>query len=245
MIRMNFRRAGFIALFASVIAFSVSFMASPQASAVDAEVGVGSAKAQVGHEVVVQVGAEHVAAPGLGAWTFDVEYNPEFVTALDCTAHQNSLCNADFGDNAVRFVGTRVEGLTGAFELGDVVFECKKAGKSALELSVTVFADATPGEPQPINPAVTHGSLTCSDEPPPTATPKPEPTAEPPASDPDKLLGDADCSGHVDSVDAVFVLQYVALLIDELPCPHNADVNSDGEINALDAALILQEVAGF
>ncbi len=245
MIGMSIRRAGFVALFASAIALIIGFAASPQASAVDAEVGVSSAETQIGYEVAVQVGAEHIVAPGLGAWTFDVEYNPEFVTVFDCTAHQNSLCNAGFSANAVRFVGTRVEGLTGAFDLGDVVFECKKVGKSALELSVTVFADATLGAPQPMNPVVTHGSLTCSDEPPPTETPKPEPTAEPPASEPDKLPGDADCNGHVDSVDAIFVLQYVVLLIDEVPCPHNADVNADGEINALDAALILQEVAGF
>jgi len=247
MIGMNIRRAGFVALFASVIALTVAFMASPGASAVDAEVGVGSAKTQIGYEVTVQVGAEHITAPGLGAWTFDLEYNPEFVTALSCVAYQNSLCNAAFSDNAVRFVGTRVTGLTGAFELGDVVFECKKVGKSALELSVTVFADATLGAPQPMNPVVTQGSLTCSAEPEPTATPtpEPEPTAEPPASEPDKLPGDVDCSGHVDSVDAVYVLQYVVLLIDEVPCPDNADVNGDGEINALDAALILQEVAGF
>lgn len=235
--KMTLRRAGFVALFAGGIALLVSLMISPAVSAQGAEVGVSSAKAQVGHDVAVYIDAEHIDEPGLGAWAVDVEFNPEIVTALSCTAHQNSLCNADYSDHAVRFVGSRVDGLTGAFDLGEVVFDCKNVGKSGLELSVSVFADTTLGAPQPIGVVVTHGSITCSEE--------PEPTAEPPASEPDKLPGDADCSGYVDSVDAIYILQYGVLLIDAVPCPHNADVNGDGEIDAVDAALILQEIAGL
>jgi hypothetical protein len=41
------------------------------------------------------------------------------------------------------------------------------------------------------------------------------------------------------------VLQNSAGLLASLPCPQNGDVNGDGRINAIDAQLILQFVAGF
>ncbi len=60
-----------------------------------------------------------------------------------------------------------------------------------------------------------------------------------------KLLGDADCSGRVDSVDAALVLQFDAGFFDALPCPENADVDQDGAATSIDAALILQFDAGL
>ena len=70
----------------------------------------------------------------------------------------------------------------------------------------------------------------------PTATPTPTPLCQ---------LGDASGDGSVNSIDAAFILQLVAGLIDSLPCEAGADTNDDGSINPLDAALILQFVAGF
>ena len=58
-------------------------------------------------------------------------------------------------------------------------------------------------------------------------------------------LGDADCSGFVDSIDAALVLQLDAGLFDVLVCSLYANVNEDSTVNALDAALILQLVAGL
>ena len=49
-------------------------------------------------------------------------------------------------------------------------------------------------------------------------------------------------AGHID---AAFVLQFNAGLLDSLPCEENADVNTDGSSNAIDALLILQFVAGL
>lgn len=68
-------------------------------------------------------------------------------------------------------------------------------------------------------------------------------TLQPPA--PGGPLGDVDCDGVVNSIDAALVLQLVAGLIGSLPCPDAADVNEDGLINSIDAALILQYVAGL
>lgn len=57
--------------------------------------------------------------------------------------------------------------------------------------------------------------------------------------------GDANCSGNVDSIDALLVLQLIAELIDTVACPNAADANADGTTDAIDAALILQLTAGL
>lgn len=58
-------------------------------------------------------------------------------------------------------------------------------------------------------------------------------------------LGDADCSGHVEALDAQAILAYDVGFKPQTPCPENSDVNSDGVINPIDAALILQYDAGI
>jgi len=77
-----------------------------------------------------------------------------------------------------------------------------------------------------------------TDTPSPTGTPSPTPT---PAS----TIGDANCDGSTNSIDAALVLQKVAGLIGGVECPDLADVNDDGNIDAIDAALILQIDAGL
>jgi len=58
-------------------------------------------------------------------------------------------------------------------------------------------------------------------------------------------LGDVNCDGHVNPVDAELVLQDDAGLLGSLPCPANADVSVDGLTDARDALLILQFDAGL
>ncbi|MEX2158497.1 MAG: dockerin type I repeat-containing protein [Dehalococcoidia bacterium] len=70
-------------------------------------------------------------------------------------------------------------------------------------------------------------------------------TAPPPTPTPTGHVGDANCSGSVNSTDAALVLQYGAALISSLPCQALADANQNGQLNASDAALILQFVAGL
>jgi hypothetical protein len=82
----------------------------------------------------------------------------------------------------------------------------------------------------------------------PTDTPTtvaPSPTATRTSTPDDTVFGDANCDGEVDAIDAALILQYLAGLIDGLPCTTNADANDDGTTNAVDAALVLQYVAGL
>jgi len=72
------------------------------------------------------------------------------------------------------------------------------------------------------------------------ATPTPS-AATPPGAG----LGDVNCDGMINSIDAALVLQLSSGLTASLPCSGNADVNVSGAVNAIDAALILQRVAGL
>jgi len=81
-----------------------------------------------------------------------------------------------------------------------------------------------------------------------TSTPSPSATDTPTrtvTATPTAPTGDANCDHTVNPIDGAVILQYVAALIDSLPCLHAADANNDGQTNALDAALVLQFAAGL
>ncbi len=58
-------------------------------------------------------------------------------------------------------------------------------------------------------------------------------------------LGDVNCDGVIDSIDAALIVQMWAGLSVSLPCQHIADVNGSGVIGPIDALLILQYNAGL
>src|SRR3989344_5065830 len=58
-------------------------------------------------------------------------------------------------------------------------------------------------------------------------------------------MGDVNCSGRINAIDAQLVLQKEARLVNRIQCEEAGDVNGDRVINAVDAELILQFEAGL
>ncbi len=246
-LRFMLKRFTFIALLAAVV-FAGGVLLPVLAGAAQGTLRVNSAQAFVGHKAVITLSARDVGAPGVGVWTIDVSYDPATVSVVECRAAQGGICNEGFAEDVVRVAGISLTGIVG--DLAGISFRCEQAGVSLLGVSIDVFSDASIGEPQPIDTSILTGALTCFEEPPsptPTAVP-PTPTdvpAEPPASHPDKVAGDADCDEDIDSIDAAHVLQFEARLLAEIACPDNADANHDGRVGSIDAAIILQTSAGL
>lgn len=70
-----------------------------------------------------------------------------------------------------------------------------------------------------------------------------EPAATPPAEETDRLPGDVNNDGKVNSRDALAVIKYAAGQ-DVTIITANADVNGDGKINSRDALAIIKYAAG-
>jgi len=217
-----------------LIAGLVALIAVSTASAQTPTVSVGSTGTNVGSHGEVHLRALDIGAPGLGAWTIDVSYDPAYLNVVECAPDQGGLCNPAYGEHTVRITGTNIAGLLGDTTLGAIVFGCKQVGSGELKVSLSVFADATLGGPRPIDAAMVNGKVTCLEEGVPTPTPEPV-----------GKKGDVNCDEHANAIDAALVLQLTAGLIDGLPCAENGDVNHDGEIGSVDAALILQMDAGL
>lgn len=244
----SFARQTFsIAALAAVIGLVAGLGVRPHASAQGPAVSVTSVSAQVDALANVEVWALDIGPPGLAAWTVNVHYDPTKITVLTCTPLQNGFCNTDYAAGTVRVVGSTDNGLQGDVVLASIGLICTQGGSSNLTPEAEVFADATVGDPQPINATMLQGAVTCTQNsggPTPTPTQGSQPTPTPPATEP-KLPGDADCNGVVNSIDAALILQYDAGLISSVPCPDDANFNHDGSINAIDAALVLQTEAGL
>ena len=137
-------------------------------------ISVGSASVQSSQSAAVSVDASNVPAPGLGAFTLDVKYNPAIAGSPSCTAAAGFFCNAAFASNKVRCGGFDANGRAGNVPLCSITFTAVgPAGQcSALELSVGEFVDVnSDGIPR----TTSNGSF-CVDTPP-TATPTLTPTA--------------------------------------------------------------------
>jgi hypothetical protein len=244
MVQVRVRVVSLAAMVLALAAFGAISLS--RATAAGPTVSVSSLNGNVGVVSKVNLKATGIAAPGLGAWTVDVHYDPARVTILACAPAQGGLCNPHYNATTVRVTGTNVYGLQGDVDLASIGLSCTAAGAGQLEVVLSVFADATIGGPQPIAAATQNGSITCTTDAQPTATPTHGSEATPtPTPSVHKLPGDADCNGVVNSIDATIILQYVARLIGSVPCPNNADVNHDGVISAVDAAIVLQKVAGL
>jgi hypothetical protein len=148
---------------AGILAFSL-------VSAASGELTVGSATIAPGGQGSVDLEALNVTGEGLGAWTVDIAYDSTAVAAVSCNP-QEGVCNADYAAETVRFTGAVATGLLGDITIGSITFQCAESqGSSVLDVTPQVFADATLGDPQPIDATVQNGSIACVSVPP-TAPP--------------------------------------------------------------------------
>lgn len=126
-------------------------------------VAAGSIELAVGASSEVEVEVRGFEAPGLGAWTFDVVYDPAVASATDCAAMpEPAVCNAEFTPNSVRFAGAAGEGLEGDTTLGTITLRCDSEGSTELEVNIDLIADATIGAPQELVANIENGELTCT-----------------------------------------------------------------------------------
>jgi len=126
---------------------------------------VGNATTSVGKDGSVELKAIGVGTPGLGAWTVDVAFDPNVVSAGTCTSASSqglSFCNAQYESGKVRVVGANAQGLSGDVSLATITFRCEKAGNSELTITIDTLADATVGNPTDISHTEQSGSITCS-----------------------------------------------------------------------------------
>jgi hypothetical protein len=127
-----------------------------------AGVSIGSASVAPGGEGSVDLEATGIGDPGLGAWTLDITYDPDVVSVASCSPQQGGVCNPAFADDMIRVTGASASGLEGDTTLATITFECgDEEGSSDLDISINVLADATIGDPQPIEGTASGGSIDC------------------------------------------------------------------------------------
>jgi hypothetical protein len=158
------------AIAALAIVAGLAFAA--QVSAQDEEISISDGTAAPGESGDVTLEALGFGDPGLGAWTVDIAYDTSVISVDDCAPEQGGVCNPEFGDGVVRITGASATGLDGDTVLGTITFACEDAeAESDLTLTLQVVADATVGDPQDVDAAISDGTFTCA-----------EPTVEEPTS---------------------------------------------------------------
>ena len=136
--------------------------------AISGSVTISDGSAEPGGSGSVEL-SSNVGGVGLGAWTVDITYDPAVVTVAEdgCEAEEGGVCNPAFAPDVIRITGASANGVDGDALLGTITFDCAEdAGTSELTMALDVFADATIGNPQPIEPAtINDGSFACELEP--------------------------------------------------------------------------------
>lgn len=132
-----------------------SLAASPEANAASTSVATtivaepAAIKVEAGAETALSIHAQSGGAV-LGAWTVDVQYDPQALTLVDCTPAGGSACNTAFAAGVVRIVGASASGLPAGQPLATLHFKANGHGKRPVPLTVAVkmLADVS-GAPLP------------------------------------------------------------------------------------------------
>lgn len=163
------RKAYLLAAVTAAAVLIAGLLAANTLFAASGTLHVTSATVLVDDEVTIALIA-NVGEPGLGAWTFDLQYDPMAVRMLGCEHFAGSVCSAAFADDLGRITGASAAGHVGEVTLATYTFECKGPGTSDLDPIISVFADAMFDDPQDIDVTVSGGAIACVEELEPTAT---------------------------------------------------------------------------
>jgi hypothetical protein len=155
-----------VAWLCGVILFAVggvllSSLTMRMAAAIEGTLQMESATTVVGETVEVRVIASVPEAPGLGAWTIDIAFDPAILTVDSCARGSGSICNPEFASGLARITGANPDGVVGTFDLDTFGFQCIAGGTSYVTLTLITFADATVGNPQAIDTVVHNGNIDC------------------------------------------------------------------------------------
>jgi len=129
---------------------------------ITATISIASGSAPVGRTAGVQIAAAGLTAPGLGAWTIVLKYDPAVVSIAKCdTGATFAACNPKAPNNTLRLAGATANGLLDDVTLATITFTCKAAGTSDLTLTAETLADASVGSPRDIDATIRNGTITC------------------------------------------------------------------------------------
>ena len=200
-------------------------------------VRIGSGTVTPGGSIALDLDALDVPSGSIGSFTIEVGYDPALLDAIACTPDPDGIldfadCSPDYATGVARCTGVSITGVSGPeLTLCDVTFEADPATSPGtlvpLPVNCVVLTDPA-GDPIPCIPQ--NGAVTIG------------------------LLGDVNCDGLVNVVDALFILQYeVGLRVDSGGCPlppgtlnvAACDANDDGLCNVVDAMCILQFEVGI
>jgi len=148
---------------AAVLALVGGLMVA-QVSAQGPELNLSDGTAAPGDDATVELSAN--VPDGLGAWTVDISYDTDVATATDCEGEAGSVCNPEFAADTVRVTGASATGLDEETVLASITFTCEDAeADTDLTIAISVFADATIGDPQDISgdTTVSDGSVSCAE----------------------------------------------------------------------------------
>ena len=164
---LNRVRLGLAGVLAAALVAVGAFLVVAQVSAVSGTLSISSPTIAPAGQGVADL-RSNVPAPGLGAWTVDITYDPTKVSVASCAPAQGGVCNPAYSATQVRITGASANGLIGDTSLGTITFNMLAATAAAcgapspLTLATNVFADATIGNPTDITLTSTSGgTITC------------------------------------------------------------------------------------
>ena len=193
--------------------------------------------AEPGEVFDLDVTMANFTSPGIGALTFDVGYDPAVLAPTGCTPDPDSqfdsaVCNESFAPGVVRVSLLSTTGISGDHRLATIEFMAVgNAGDiSSIPVDIQTLSDPSGN---PLVTAIQDGLVTLEEA---------------------FILGDVNCDNQVDTVDAMFIMQYdVGLRTASNQCPPPpdtifepaCDVSGDAQCNSIDALFIMQCQVGI